>query len=117
MADGSSSLRVVETERTYLEIPVAELHPIVTQPRDLPRADREAMRAKVADITGTLAANPAGEPLDGKTILDPLRVRRLGEGVGFEIVDGERRWWAASFAGLKRITCEIVVLSDEQVAE
>lgn len=49
-------------------------------------------------------------------VLQPLTVRALSHGQGYEIVAGERRWKASKAAGLKTIPCIIRELSDTEVA-
>ena len=82
--------------------------------RGLLAALPERMPLSIADIE----VDDQGEPVNDRGIRQALRVRRKPCDAGdFEIVAGERRFWAATFAGLRRITCEIVSLSDEGVAE
>lgn len=50
-------------------------------------------------------------------LLQPLLVRRIGSGDDrFQIVAGERRWRAATMAGLKSLPCLIQPLDDQQSA-
>ncbi len=112
MADGSGPLYTA-TDRTFVDILVAELTRSPTNPRKMPTHPPDAAKA-VADILDTLDVVD-GEPVNGRGIRTPLTVRRRDQ--GFEIIRGERRWVAACFVGLTRVTCEIVVMSDEQVIE
>lgn len=48
-------------------------------------------------------------------IIEPLIVRKKLEGLGFRIVCGERRFRAASVAGLIEVPCMIRELTDDQV--
>jgi ParB/RepB/Spo0J family partition protein len=107
------------TERTFADIELPELFPMATNPRKLP-TDPAERAAKVADIVVTIEADEGGYPVvvDGKPrgIREPLCVRRRPGG-GFDIIKGERRYRAAQIAGLRRLTCEIVEMTDEQVLE
>jgi len=111
MADGAAC---VSTERTLVEILIDRIDPDLHQPRGLPRDDEPKLREAVADILATLQVEK-GEPVNGRGVREPLKVRRNGE--RFEIIDGERRWHAARLAGLRRALCEILVLSAEEVLE
>ena len=53
------------------------------------------------------------ESIKANGILQPLLVRKLGE--GFEIVAGERRWRAARIAGLLNIPVVVQDIADENV--
>lgn len=43
----------------------------------------------------------------------PIRVRKVEE--GYELISGERRWWAAKKAGLKHLDAIVMEMSDEEV--
>lgn len=49
-------------------------------------------------------------------ILTPLLVRKRKDEGGYEILSGHRRYIAATMAGLERITCTIVDVTDEDAA-
>src|SRR5438105_501413 len=51
-----------------------------------------------------------------KGVLQPILVRRLGDG-GYELIAGERRWRAAKLAGLKRIPAIIRPATDGEAME
>lgn len=50
-------------------------------------------------------------------VIQPILVRRHGEGGLYELVAGERRWRAAEMAGLESIPALVLTLSDEEAAE
>ncbi|MDR2420839.1 MAG: ParB/RepB/Spo0J family partition protein [Oscillospiraceae bacterium] len=80
--------------------------------------------------TGEIAVNPAGSRRSGNPsalmelsasiskygILQPLTVRRLGPGEGFELVTGERRLRAAKLAGLRDAPCIVLNVGEEESA-
>ncbi len=51
-----------------------------------------------------------------KGILQPILVRRLGDG-GYELIAGERRWRAAKLAGLKKIPAIVRPATDAEAME
>ncbi|MDI7260864.1 MAG: ParB/RepB/Spo0J family partition protein [Thermodesulfobacteriota bacterium] len=55
------------------------------------------------------------ETIKEKGILDPLMVRRVGE--GYELIAGERRWRAAQKAGLKEVPVIVKDADDREVLE
>ena len=55
-------------------------------------------------------------PLSGRELLQPIIVRRTASG-GFEIIAGERRWRAASLAGLKEVPVILREADDQKVLE
>lgn len=48
-------------------------------------------------------------------VIQPITVRRIGN--MFEIVAGERRWRASKLAGLKKVPCAIIDISNSESAE
>lgn len=54
------------------------------------------------------------ESIKGHGILQPLLVRRRGE--GFELAAGERRWRAARLAGLTTVPVVVKEMGDEEIA-
>lgn len=48
-------------------------------------------------------------------VIQPITIRRIGS--VFEIVAGERRWRASKLAGLEKIPCAIVDITDAESAE
>lgn len=93
---GPAPSRVVE----FIEVPPADLTPSPTNPR------RYFDQASL----DSLAAN-----LKRVGVAQPLVVRRVKKGL--EIVAGERRWRAATIAGLDKVPCCVRELTDEQVLE
>jgi ParB/RepB/Spo0J family partition protein len=88
--------RMVPVDRyPYDEIPLGWIVPSPHNPRQI--VEDEALRELAASIRE-------------RSVLQPLRVRKLGE-AQFELVAGERRWHAARMAG---ITSVPVVLSTAQ---
>jgi ParB family chromosome partitioning protein len=51
-----------------------------------------------------------------KGVLQPVLVRRLGDG-GYELIAGERRWRAAKLAGLKKIPAIVRLATDAEAME
>src|SRR2546422_4681646 len=70
------------------EIPLSLVSPNPYQPR------RAINTAELEELANSVKA---------KGVLQPILVRRLGDG-GYEVLDGERRWRAAKLAGLARIS-------------
>lgn len=84
-------------EPTQLE--VGKLVPSQHQPR------REFPDSELAELAASIRSSG---------ILQPILVRRLGE--GFEIVAGERRWRAAKLAGLERVPVLVKAITDDESA-
>ena len=84
-----------------LELEVASIRPNPKQPRR--RFDAAALDALAASITAT-------------GLVQPIVVRPLAEG-GYEIIAGERRWQAASRAGVVRIPALIRDADDRERLE
>ncbi|HEX7022930.1 MAG TPA: ParB/RepB/Spo0J family partition protein [Trueperaceae bacterium] len=89
-----------KTEKGVQQVPVASLVVSEQQPRK--RLDPEA----VAELAASIAE---------KGVLQPLLVRPRGE--GYEIVAGERRYRAASQAGLSTVPAMVRELSDRETLE
>lgn len=93
------------TTTSLFQIPVDRLKPSPTNPRQI-------FDGAYLDELSTSIKK------DG--VLQPIIVRNLPggrAGVDFEIVAGERRWRAASAAGLKQIPAIVRELTDDQVLE
>ena len=73
---------------TYREIPIAEIVPNPQQPRQV--FDQEALEELVHSISEF-------------GLLQPIVVRRTADESGYELIMGERRWRAATRAGLAAI--------------
>lgn len=61
------------------------------------------------------ALNSLAESIKEKGVLQPLLVRR--DGMGFEIIAGERRWRASKLAGLDKVPVIEKDLADKEVLE
>jgi ParB family chromosome partitioning protein len=83
------------------EIPLPLVSPNPFQPR------RAFDEAELADLANSVKA---------KGILQPILVRRLGDG-GYELIAGERRWRAAKLAGLKKIPAIVRPATDAEAME
>lgn len=63
------------------------------------------------------ALEELSESIRSKGIIQPLVVRKIGDGTTYEIVAGERRWRAAQKARLHQVPVVIRDFSDEEVIE
>ena len=84
-----------------VEIPLSLVATNPYQPR---RAFDEAGLDELADS------------VKAKGVLQPVLVRRLGDG-GYELIAGERRWRAAKLAGLKKIPALVRPATDAEAME
>src|SRR5205809_7751199 len=73
------------------EIPLSLVSPNPFQPR------RAINAAELEELANAVKA---------KGVLQPVRVRRLGDG-GYELIGGERGWRAAKLAGPKKIPASV----------
>ncbi|MCA1662725.1 MAG: ParB/RepB/Spo0J family partition protein [Myxococcales bacterium] len=87
--------------RDYFECAIEDVHPTADNPRQ--RFDEQKL-------------NELAESIKNQGLVQPLVVRKRsdGEGGGFWLIAGERRWRAAQRAGLKSIP---VVVKDVQAKE
>ena len=93
---------VGQTARPYLMIPVDRIVPNPNQPRrDFPVAALEELAASIRQ----------------KGVVQPLIVRPMPEGDGFQIVAGERRWRAAQIAGQHELPVIVRQFDDAEVIE
>lgn len=92
----------VQPKQTYDEIPLAQISVSNTTPQKIRRLG--FTDENLADIT---------ESVRQKGVLEPVLLRRIN--TGFELAAGERRYLAATRAGLSIIPAIIKVLSDEEV--
>lgn len=83
-----------------VEIPIEELHPNINQPRT--RFEQEQL-AELAESIRSVG------------IMQPLVVRRRDD--GYELIAGERRYRAAQLAGLEKVPCRVMDVSDEKSFE
>jgi ParB family chromosome partitioning protein len=81
-------------------LPVEKIKPNKTQPR------------KIFD---EVALQELSDSIKEKGVLQPIVVRKLGE--HYEIVAGERRWRAASLAGVQEIPAVVKELSDSEALQ
>jgi ParB family chromosome partitioning protein len=87
-------------EQKILEIPVADIHPNPSQPRQ--DFDPEAL----AELVGSIMRNG---------VLQPIIVR--AEADGYQLIAGERRWRAAQQAGLATVPAIVRRASDNESLE
>lgn len=80
-------------------IDINEIKPNLTQPR------KQFDEDKISDLA---------ESIKTHGMIQPIIVRPLSSGSGYEIVAGERRWRAARVAELREIPCIIRELSDRE---
>jgi len=90
----------VEGKRVFHFCGIEEVHPNPFQPRKA--FDDEHLQELV-------------ESIREKGILQPLLVRRKGE--GYELIAGERRWRAAQKAGIKEVPIVIKEVPDSEILE
>ena len=83
------------------EVPLPLVSPNPFQPR------RAFDETELMDLANSVKA---------KGILQPILVRRLGDG-GYELIAGERRWRAAKLAGLKKIPAIVRPATDAEAME
>lgn len=90
------TLPVPESE--YRQVPIEFLRPGAYQPR----------RTMAPDALDDLA-----QSIKSQGVMQPLIVRAVSDGAGYEIIAGERRWRASQIAGLQQVPCVIRDVSDE----
>lgn len=100
-AHGGVGLDDERSEHDLREIPIMEIGPNPYQPRT--RFDEEAIKDLAASIRAT-------------GVLQPVIVRRV-EGIGYQLVAGERRLKAARLAGLASIPSVVRVVDDPEMME
>ncbi len=83
------------------EIPLSLVSPNPFQPR------RAINAAELEELANSVKV---------KGVLQPVLVRRLGDG-GYELIAGERRWRAAKLAGLKKIPAIVRLATDAEAME
>ncbi len=88
------------TQPDYRSLPMESLQTSPTNPRR--RIDEKTIESLAASLRS-------------QGVLEPLIARRLGE--KYEIVCGERRYRAATVAGLAELPCLVRELTDEQVLD
>jgi ParB/RepB/Spo0J family partition protein len=88
-------------------IRVDQIRPDPTQPRKT---------FDTSDIEGTLEVVD-GQAVEGRGIVHPLIVQKIGGKTPYELFDGERRWRSARAKGLLEVPCLVQVIPDERVLE
>jgi ParB family chromosome partitioning protein len=101
-ADEQEDAAAVERLRPVRTLPVEQLRPGQYQPRR--RFDPEEMQ-------------PLIDSVKEKGVLQPLLVRRIGDGNDYEIIAGERRWRAAQAARLHEVPVVVRELEDQEALE
>ncbi|HLT77172.1 MAG TPA: ParB/RepB/Spo0J family partition protein [Ferrovibrio sp.] len=103
MGDSAPAKAAADAEpRGVREIPIEQLRPNPHQPRKLFRKE---------------ALEELAQSIREKGILQPLLLRRAGDGQGFEIIAGERRWRAAQIARLHAVPAVIKEITDRDAVE
>lgn len=101
LARPNSAMQVESTLSDLSRIPVSKVHPSPFQPR---QSMDDAALSRLADS------------IRRSGMLQPILVRPAAGGT-YELVAGERRWRAATLAGLAEIPAIVRALSDEDAAE
>lgn len=100
MSKGATTAQIPDEEFRYL--PINEIQPSKTNPRKIFDAH------KLQELTDSVKA---------RGVLQPILVRVQLRGKKYEIVAGERRYRAASAAGLELIPAVVKTLEDKDVLE
>jgi len=85
--------------------------------RHLPTANLRAGRFQPRRHFDEAAINGLAESLRSQGMLQPILVRKLGDGEHYEIIAGERRWRAAQTAGLHEVPVILHTLTDAEALE
>ncbi len=96
-----SSGAVGEDSRALVRIPTGLLVPNPFQPR------LEFDEGELNALAGSIAR---------QGLMQPVVVRRLADGRGYELIAGERRWRASQRAGLAEVPAIVVEIDDQQAA-
>jgi ParB family chromosome partitioning protein len=103
LGDSADDYAQLDRLRTVRTVAVDQLHPSPYQPR------RHMNDDDLRDLAQSIAE---------KGVLQPILVRRsAGEGGGFEIIAGERRWRAAQMAQLHEVPVVVRDFSDREALE
>ena len=81
----------------------------------LPIESIEANPTQPRQHFDTAALNELAASISANGVIQPLVVRRKGE--GFELVAGERRWRASKMAGLLEVPLVVQEIADDKVLE
>jgi len=95
-----------ETTGSLLKLPVEQIRPNSLQPRL--RFDPQ----KLEDLAASIAENGLLQPIVVRRDVSAISNQKTGQGDGYEIIAGERRWRAAQKAGLRHIPALIQEVSD-----
>ncbi len=90
-----------DEESELLTLPLSKVEPRQEQPRE--RFDEKAMQ----DLADSIAQYG---------LIQPITVRKLDSGY-YQIIAGERRWRAASMAGLSEVPVRVIEADDRRTAE
>ena len=82
----------------------------------LPIAEVESNSAQPRKYFDNAALAELAESIRLHGIIQPLTVRKLSSGY-YQIIAGERRWWAARLAGLKEVPVVVMEADDRKAAE
>lgn len=91
----------IEPSAGFVWLTIAEIRPNPDQPRQ--HFDEAALRR-------------LSDSIRSEGLMQPVIVRP-GDGCGYELVAGERRWRAAKMAGLEKVPALLKELDDRQLAE
>ena len=96
---GDAALDTVPNDFVYL--PIAKIEPRKNQPRNI------FVEEELEELS---------ESIKEHGVLQPLTVRRIGDGY-YQIIAGERRWRASRLAGLKEVPARIIEADDRKATE
>lgn len=98
----SGDKTIVRDNPNYQEIALNEIKPNPNQPRK--QFDPQDL-------------NELAATLHSVGLIEPVVVRRLTDGSGYQLISGERRWRAARLAGFKKLPAVIKQVNDIQALE
>lgn len=98
----SGDKTIVRDNPNYQEIALNEIKPNPNQPRK--QFDPQDL-------------NELAATLHSVGLIEPVVVRRLSDGSGYQLISGERRWRAARLAGFKKLPAVIKQVNDIQALE
>ncbi|MCB1322896.1 MAG: ParB/RepB/Spo0J family partition protein, partial [Leptospiraceae bacterium] len=93
----SGDKTIVRDNPNYQEITLNEIKPNPNQPRK--QFDPQDL-------------NELAATLHSVGLIEPVVVRRLTDGSGYQLISGERRWRAARLAGFKKLPAVIKQVND-----
>lgn len=101
VAVASQPAPIAQADRNVFQAPIAQVRPNANQPRR--EFDEQAMLELAQSV-------------EREGIIQPIIVRRLAPG-DYQIIAGERRWRAASLAGLTEVPVIVREADDQKVLE